>query len=320
MKAIVFRAANVKPLMEDIFPPVEAGKKLIKLNAAAFNHREVWITKGLYPGLVPGIIMGADGMGMLDGRRVVINAGLDWGSNENYQSPDFRVLGVPDHGTFAESICIDNKYVYDAPGHLTNEEAAALPVAGVTAYRALIKKCKIQPGEKVFINGLGGGVALFAAQMAKAVGAEVYFTTGTEEKIQKGLKLGFQHGVNYNTNNFIEEILQASGGVDVIIDSIAGDGFSQLIRLCNYGARVAFYGGGKGKINGLNPQTIFWKQISIFGTSMGSDADFAEMLGFIDQYKIKPIIDTVLPFNEYEKGFELLESSSQFGKIVLSIN
>ncbi len=318
MKAIIFRAINQLPKIEEI--EIEKGECNVQLNSAAFNHRDLWITLGMYPGLRAGSVMGSDGMGIFEGKRVLINPSVEWGSNESFQSRNYRVLGVPDNGTFADMIAVNKSQIFNVPSHLSDEEAAALPIAGVTAYRALIKKCNVQKGENVLITGIGGGVALTAALMAQAAGANVFFTSGDDSKIAHAMKLGFSAGANYKNENWVNTILEASKGIDVVIDSAAGDGFASIIKLCNYGARISFYGGTSGKINNVNPQPIFWKQMSIFGSTMGSDLDFGNMLDFVSNHKIKPVIHDILNFKDFKKGFQMMESSSQFGKIVLKIN
>lgn len=319
MKALVFENIHTLPNFTDIQISPKDNEVEVSLSAAALNHRDVWITKGLYPGLVPGTIMGADGMGWYLGKRVVINPGIDWGPNERYQSKKFRVLGVPDHGTFAEKICIPESYIYNSPDHLTDEEVAALPVAGVTAYRALFTRAQLMPGEHVLVTGLGGGVALMAAQMAKAHGAKVFFTTGSSEKLQKGIQLGFDGGVNYKDEKSIEKLAEQCGHLDVIIDSTAGDGLTQLMKLCTFGSRVVLYGGSLGKINGINPQPLFWKQMDIMGSSMGSPSDFKDMLGFIVKHQLHPVVDSVFTMEAYGKAFSRMEEGSQMGKIVLTL-
>lgn len=319
MKALVFENIHTLPNFTDIQISPKDNEVEVSLTAAALNHRDVWITKGLYPGLVPGTIMGADGMGWYQSKRVVINPGIDWGPNERYQSKKFRVLGVPDHGTFAEKICIPESYIYNAPDHLTDEEVAALPVAGVTAYRALFTRAQLMPGEHVLVTGLGGGVALMAALMAKAHGARVFFTTGSNEKLQKGIQLGFDGGVNYKDEKSIEKLAEQCGHLDVIIDSTAGDGLTQLMKLCTFGSRVVLYGGSLGKINGINPQPLFWKQMDIMGSSMGSPSDFKDMLGFIIKHQLHPVVDSVFPMEAYGNAFSRMEEGSQMGKIVLTL-
>ncbi len=319
MKALVFENIHTLPNFTDIQISPKDNEVEVSLSAAALNHRDVWITKGLYPGLVPGTIMGADGMGWYLGKRVVINPGIDWGPNERYQSKKFRVLGVPDHGTFAEKICIPESYINNAPDHLTDEEVAALPVAGVTAYRALFTRAQLMPGENVLVTGLGGGVALMAALMAKAHGARIFFTTGSNEKLQKGIQLGFDGGVNYKDEKSIEKLAEQCGHLDVIIDSTAGDGLTQLMKLCTFGSRVVLYGGSLGKINGINPQPLFWKQMDIMGSSMGSPSDFKDMLGFIVKHQLHPVVDSVFTMEAYGKAFSRMEEGSQMGKIVLTL-
>jgi zinc-binding alcohol dehydrogenase/oxidoreductase len=319
MKALVFENIHTLPDFKEIVVSPKENEVEVNITAAALNHRDIWITKGLYPGLVPGTIMGADGMGWYGGKRVVINPGIEWGNNERYQSKKFRVLGVPDHGTFAEKICLPESYIFEAPDHLTDEEVAALPVAGVTAYRALFTRACLMPGEHVLVTGLGGGVALIAALMAKAYGAKVFFTTGSNEKLQKGLQLGFDGGVNYKDEKSIEKLAEQCGHIDVIIDSTAGDGLSQLMKLCTFGSRIVLYGGNLGKINGINPQPLFWKQMEIMGSSMGSPTDFKDMLGFVDKHKLRPVVDSVFPMEAYGKAFSRMEEGSQMGKIVLTI-
>ncbi|MBK9689253.1 MAG: zinc-binding dehydrogenase [Saprospiraceae bacterium] len=319
MKALVFENIHTLPNYTDIEISPKENEVEVNISAAALNHRDIWITKGLYPGLVPGTIMGADGMGWYLGKRVVINPGLDWGHNERYQSKKFRVLGVPDHGTFAEKICIPQSYIYDAPDHLTNEEVAALPVAGVTAYRTLFTRAQLMQGEHVLVTGLGGGVALMAALMAKAHGAKVFFTTGSNEKLQKGLQLGFDGGINYKEENSIEKMAEQCGHIDVIIDSTAGEGLNTLMKLCTFGSRIVLYGGSLGKINGINPQPLFWKQMDIMGSSMGSPSDFQAMLDFVAKHRLHPIVDSIYSIEAFGKAFSRMEEGSQMGKIVLSL-
>jgi zinc-binding alcohol dehydrogenase/oxidoreductase len=318
MKSYIIHQIGSLPLWaEKEVPTLLPDQRLLKIKASALNHRDVWITKGMYPGIVLGSTMGSDGVGTDDqGNEYIINPGLDWGNNQNYQSPDFRVLGVPDDGTFADYIAIEEKYMFLKPSHLTSVQAAALPLAGVTAYRSIIKRANLQAGEKVLISGIGGGVALFAMQFAMALGCDVYVTSGSEEKIQKAIDLGAKCGFLYKDAEWPKKMLASVGSVDVIVDSAAGSGFHHLTKVCNPGARIVFYGGSEGKIDGLNPQPLFWKQISILGSTMGSDEDFADMVNFVSHYKITPVVHSVHHFTDLHEGFKEMQSSTQFGKIV----
>jgi NADPH:quinone reductase-like Zn-dependent oxidoreductase len=321
MQAYIIKEINQPPFKTEVAIPVpNDDEALVKISASALNHRDVWITKGQYPGIKLGAIMGADGCGTWEGKEYVINPGLDWGSDEAYQALNFRVLGVPDDGTFADYICIPKKYLHEKPSYLTVEEAAALPLAGVTAYRALVVKTKPKAGDKVLISGIGGGVALFAMQYAIALGCDVYVTSGTEDKIEKAISLGAKGGYLYHDAEWPKKLMADIGGVDVVIDSAGGSGFNNLVKVCHPGARISFYGGSLGKIDGLNPQLIFWRQISLLGSTMGSDQDFVDMLAFVDKYKIRPVVDEVLSFDDLPLGFQKMEAGKQFGKIVFKNN
>lgn len=317
MKAYTIKQLHQLPELTDLeIPRVNDSLAWVQLTASALNHRDIWITKGLYPNIRLSAVMGADGCGIMNGQEYIINPGLAWGRNESCQSPEFRVLGVPDDGTFADFISIDHKYLYPKPDHLTSAQAAALPLAGVTAFRAIIKRAQLKKGEKVLVSGIGGGVALMAMQYAIALECEVYVTSGFDLKIAEAISLGAKAGYIYHDPDWPKKLLSDAGGVDVIIDGACGAGFNQLVKVCLPGARISFYGGTAGKIEGLNPQLIFWRQISILGTTMGSDADFSEMIDFVDRYKIVPVIDSILPFEAIPDGFKKLMSGEQFGKIV----
>ncbi len=315
MKALTIEKVGSPVRLTEVDMPVKReGHSIVKLKASALNHRDVWITKGMYPGIKEGAILGSDGVGVLDGRNVILNPGLRWGENEAVQADDFEVLGMPVDGTFAEYISIPNEYIYDQPEHLSIEQAAALPLAGLTAYRVLMSRCQTKSTDKVLVTGTGGGVALFAVQFAVALGCDVYVTSRSEEKIAKAVALGAKGGYNYKDETWYKEV---ETNFDVIIDSAGGASFQHLIKICKPGARIGFYGATLGKYQNLNPQLLFWRQISILGSTMGSDQDFRNMLAFVDNHKIKPIVDSVFSLEEGSRAFERMEAGTQFGKIVL---
>ncbi len=296
----------------------EEGYILVDVHAAALNHRDVWITKGMYPGIEPPVILGSDGAGFYEGKEVIINPNHLWGDNIKFQSPQYHILGLPTDGTFAEKVKVKKDKIHPKPSHLSFEEAAALPLSGMTAYRALFTKCNLQKGERVLISGIGGGVALFAFQFAIAMGAEVWVTSGSDWKIEKAISMGAQGGINYKTADW-KSFSKKTGGFDVVIDSAGGDGFMNLVKLCKPGARICFYGGTRGNINQLNPQIIFWKQLSIFGSTMASDQEFNEMIDFVGEHHIVPVVDSVYSINNANEAFKKMEQGLQFGKIVLKI-
>ncbi|MDX5346615.1 MAG: zinc-binding dehydrogenase, partial [Hymenobacteraceae bacterium] len=254
------------------------------------------------------------------GMEVLINPNINWGDSEKAQSQEYTILGLPTNGTFAEYVCVAADRVHPKPAHLTFEQAAALPLAGLTAYRALFTRAQLQPAEKVLITGAGGGVALFAIQFAIAAGAEVYVTSGSDEKIARAKEMGARGGINYRQDDWFKQLKKEAGLFDVIIDSAGGDQFAHLVDLAAPGGRIAFYGGTLGKINNLIPGRIFWKQLSILGSTMGSDADFKNMLAFVAKHKLVPEVDSVFPLSETEQAFRKMDAGKQFGKIVIKIS
>ncbi len=331
MKAIILEGINQPFTYTDMaLPALNKGEALVKIKAAAFNHRDLWIQKGQYAGLRFPSIQGSDGSGVVEqvaddtdkgwiGKEVVINPSLNWGNNPNTQAKDYVILGMAQDGTFAEYVKINVRLLHQKPAHLTFEEAATFPLAGLTGYRALATRAAAQAGNKVLITGIGGGVALFCMQFALALGCEVYVTSGSEDKLARAISLGAKGGVNYKAENWHKELLTLSGGFDAIVDSACGDQFSKLVDLCKPAARIAFYGATMGAFNSGIPAKIFWKQLTICGSTMGNDDEFKSMIGLIDKHKIKPVIDSAHPLKDAQQAIGKMERGEQFGKIVLTV-
>ena len=321
MKALLFTGVKEPLVYTDVdMPEYDDTFGVVRLKAAALNRRDYWITLGLYPNLRFPAVLGSDGCGVYEGEEVVINPSIHWGGDPRFYSDDYYILGMEEYGTFAEQVAVRKKNIYPKPAHLTAEQAAALPLAGLTAYRVLFSRCKAKAGEKVLISGVGGGVALLACQFAIAIGADVYVTSGSEEKIEKAIALGATGGVNYKDPEGMKILQKAIGGFDVIIDSAGGDGFNQLLKLCNKGARVGVYGGTAGSWNNINVPNVFFRQLSILGSTMGSDAEFGQMLDFVSTHKIVPVVDSVFGLKDGNEAMQMMKESPQFGKIVLRIN
>lgn len=332
MKALVLESLE-RPISctETPTPTPQKGQVLVKIKAAALNHRDVYITQGLYPNIVTPIILGSDGAGDVvqlgEGvdnqwlnKAVVLNPSIGWEKNTAAQPLDYRILGMPDNGCFAEYVVVDTVQLYHKPPHLSYVQAAALPLAGLTAYRALFSRAQAQAQDRVLISGVGGGVALFVCQFAAALGSEVYVTSGSEEKLQKAMALGAKGGVLYKEENWHKKLQQtAKGGFDVVIDSAGGEGFKYFLDLANMGARITFYGGTKGSFP-VSPQKMFWKQLSMFGSTMGSSEEFAQMLDFVNEKQIVPVVDSVWTLENGAAAFEHMNQGKQFGKIVLTDN
>ncbi|MBD2702548.1 zinc-binding dehydrogenase [Spirosoma sp. BT702] len=339
MKAI-YLEGNHQPIQytDRPMPTVGSGNVLIKLQAASLNHRDVYIQKGLYPAIKLPVILGSDGSGVVEavgedvdtswqGKEVVINPALHWGNNPAFYGADFRILGMPENGTFAEYVAVDARYVHPKPEHLSFEQAAAFPLAGLTAWRALMTRAGLKTDtatspEKVLITGVGGGAALFALQFAVASGAEVWVTSGSDEKLAKAKTLGAVGGINYREPDWHKTLLAQTGGgrsgyFNVIIDSAGGPSFAKLIDVAAPGGRIAFFGGTTGNITDVVPPKVFFKQLSIFGTTMGTQSEFVDMLALLSAKKIVPVVDTILPLAETELAMQKMDSGSQLGKIVL---
>ena len=191
-----------------------------------------------------------------------------------------------------KKITVNPDRLHDKPAHLSFEEASALPLAGMTAYRALFTKGRASKETKVLINGVGGGVALFAFQFAIAIGAEVFVTSSSEEKINKAIELGAKGGINYKIEKWSKQFMKEFGRVDVVIDSAGGDGFAQLARICKPLARIAVYGGTRG-MSAFSPQDLFFKELEIMGSTMGNDQEFGQMVELVNTHQIKPVVDSV---------------------------
>ena len=245
---------------------------------------------------------------------------FNWGENERFQGSDFSILGLPDDGTFAEHVVVPIDNIHDKPEHLSMEQAAALPLAGLTAWRALMTRGQFKKGEKVLITGIGGGVALFALQFAVAAGAEVFVTSSSQQKIAKALKMGARGGANYKEDNWQEQLTMLSNKpFDVVIDGAGGEGFETAVDLLGPGGRAVFYGGTAGKWPKLLPQKLFYRQVSILGSTMGSPKEFAEMLAFVNTHKLEPQVSEVLPLRHGADAFLKMDAGEQFGKLVLKM-
>jgi zinc-binding alcohol dehydrogenase/oxidoreductase len=333
MRAVFFKGKDQPLVIQQIkkFKPVK-DQVLIRLHNAALNHRDLWTWREqTLPGS-EGIILGSDGSGIIEdvgedadtlliGSEVIINPSLDWGSNSVVQGNTFRILGFPDNGTFSDYIVISKKYVFEKPEHLNFAESAAVPLSGLTAYRALFSKARLRSKEKVLITGVGGGAALWVLQFAVAYHGRVYVTSGSDEKLDKAKALGAIAGFNYRDPEWQQKAFKESGGgFDIIIDSAGGDQFSKLIELALPGGRIVNFGRTAGNITNISTRLLYWKQLSIHGTTMGTRDEFLSMLDFVENRKIKPVVDQIFPLEEIEDAVKRMEQGDQFGKIILQIS
>lgn len=331
MKALVLSAVNEPLELQELpTPQPTAGQVLVRLYAAALNHRDVFIQQGLYPGIKTPVILGSDGAGVVTelgegvevgwlNQEVILLPGFNWDDGP-VQPKNYHILGMPTNGCFAEYIAIDVHQLFPKPAHLSFEQAAALPLAGLTAYRALFTRGGCTAQDRVLISGIGGGVALWACQLALAVGAEVYVTSGSTHKIEQAVSLGAKGGVSYKAERWHKTLLQQAGGnFDVIIDSAGGDGFRYFLDVAAPAGRIVFYGGTHGTFS-VNPQKVFWKQLSLLGSTMGNREEFQQLLALVQQHQIIPVVDSVWELAECEAAFRHMDQGAQLGKIVVRLS
>lgn len=312
-------------------PSPASGAVRVKLHAAALNRRDYWMTMGLYPSTSLPVVPGSDGAGVVDaagpgvdrelmGREVVIYPARNWGGNPACFGPDFRILGMPDQGTFAEYICVPAADIYPKPAHLNWEQAAAVPLAGLTAWRAVVTQAEVRSGHKALVTGAGSGVSTFAILWAVHHGAEVWVSSGSAQKIEKAKSLGAAGGGIYTETDCYPRLAKLSGGFDFVIDSAGGDAFNELLDTLKPAGRFVFFGATKGAPSKApDLRRLFFRHIRIQGTTMGTSAEFGAMLDFLSKKKIHPVIDRVLPLERAVEAHKLLESFSQTGKLVLRI-
>jgi NADPH:quinone reductase-like Zn-dependent oxidoreductase len=307
--------------------PVPApGEAVVRLHACGLNHRDVWIRQGLYAKIQLPCVLGSDGAGVVEsapekswvGKRAVIIPCYGWGPDPRVQSRDFFILGMPRQGTMATSIAIPQTMLCEVPENLSFNEAAALPVAGITAWRALVTKGDLRKDEHVLVTGIGGGVATLALLFAKALGARVSVTSSSDAKLAKARTMGAIAAVSYKEKGWEKELVtQAGSPPSLIIDGAGGDGLNNLIGASAGAARIVLYGATRMSPSKLDMAKIFFKQIDIRGTTMGTDDEFRAMLQLVARARIQPVIDRVFPLSEAVEANRLLEQSAQMGKIIL---
>jgi zinc-binding alcohol dehydrogenase/oxidoreductase len=295
------------------------GEVVVRVRCAAFNRRDVFITQGLYPGIDLPRTIGSDGAGTIEGTNdeVVIDPMLGWGDDPHVWAPKASILGMPRDGTFAQYVAVPKTNVHPKPAHLSWEEAAALPLAGLTAYRATFTRGELKAGETILIPGIGGGVQTFVLLFAKATGARAIVTSGSDEKLERAKAMGADVAINYRETPDWHKQLRR-GEVDVVVDSSGGDTLAKALGVVKPGGRAVIYGGTRREATVLL-FPIFWNHLDIRGTSMGSPHDFRAMLRLVAERALRPAIDRTYEMYDAAQAAERLAQSDQFGKVVLRI-
>jgi zinc-binding alcohol dehydrogenase/oxidoreductase len=327
VKALQLSALGRIELRDIQEPALGPGLVRVKMKAAALNRRDEWIKEGKYPNIRLGVTLGSDGAGVVDkvhdeadqswmGQEVVINPNIDWGADPEVQSKYYTILGMPFDGTFSEYAIVPVHRLHKIPAHLNAIQAAALPLGGLTAYRALFRRGNLRAGQNVLISGFGGGVAQFAFSFAKAAGAQVYVSSGSDEKLEKALKLGAIGAYNYRKVSVYPDLWRTKGGFDLVIDSAGGDQLNNFIKMLRPNGKIIFYGATNGLPAKVDLYRMFWNQLTLQGTTMGNDQEFGEMLEFVSKHQLKPVIDSIRPFGKIAESFNDILLPNKAGKIV----
>ena len=306
------------------------GQVVVQVMAAALNRRDpwVWTTPG-YCSLP--VTLGSDGAGVVAsvgegvagvaaGDEVVINPTLHWDEGADVPGPDFDILGAPTEGTFAEQVVVSAASVAPRPSRLSWHEAGALPLAGLTAYRALFTCGRLSNSDRVLITGASGGVSSFLVQMAAAAGATVVVTTSSEEKAERAVALGAAAAANHNDPDWPQAVVAAAGGpLDVVVDSYGGPSWAGALPLLRWGGTFVTFGDTGGPRATVEVSDVYWNWRSIVGTSMGSPEDFRALLQHVETAAWRPVIDSVFPLADLTSAAARLSSPDRYGKVVLRV-
>ncbi|WJE17601.1 zinc-binding dehydrogenase [Halobacillus sp. ACCC02827] len=296
---------------------------LIKVHTAGMNRRDVAVVTKRHKGTDAPLIPGSDASGVIEavgedvqrfreGDEVVINPGLGWEKKSEYPPEGFEIVGLPDHGAFAEYYCCSEAHVEKKPSHLSFEEAGVLPLAALTAYRALVTRGQIKAGQTVLLPGIGSGVLTFALKFAKAKGARVIVTSRSKEKLEAALSIGADAAV-MTESDWKEELAEET--IDLSIESIGKATFHKSLEVLRKGGTLVTFGATTEDEVTIDIRKFFYAQQNILGSTMGSAEEFREMLSFIEENDIHPQVDKLFKPDQPVEAFEYLKNSGNFGKI-----
>ena len=296
-------------------PQPGPGEVLVRLRAASLNHLDLWIRKGL-PSVPKPRILGADGAGVREdtGERVVINPGIEHGET-------ITVVGEHMDGTHAELVAVPEANVYLLPDELSFEEAAAFPLVFETAYRLLVTKAQLREGEWVLLWGIGSGVATAGLAIAKALGARAFVTSSSDEKLERARELGADATVNHASGDVGAAVKAATDGkgVEVVLEHVGEATWQTSLQAARTNGRIAVCGATTGPNPPAALHRIWWKQLTIYGSTMGTRDDFEAAYELVKSGRAKPVVDSVRPLAETRAAHERMEAGEQFGKLVLTI-
>lgn len=320
-------------------PKAGPGEAVVKVACAGLNHLDIWVRKGRPGTSLSGMhVLGSDAVGVVDelgdgvtnvkvGDEVILNPGLSCGQCEfcargqQSECPSFGIVGLSRPGTFAERVAVPAWNLFPKPPHLTLEEAGTLSLASVTAWRMVISRAQVKPGESVLIHGIGGGAALCALEFAKLVGAEAIVTSSSDAKLARAAELGADHTINYRNQDVAERVKEITDGrgVDVAVDSVGAATWPLDFACIRRGGRIVTCGITTGPKAETNLQALYWNQLTILGSTMGSSEDFRQMLRAVTVNQLRPVLDEVFALDDIRRAMGRMEAAEQFGKIALRL-
>jgi NADPH:quinone reductase-like Zn-dependent oxidoreductase len=321
-------------------PKPSHGEALVRVKAAALNHLDIWVVKGR-----PGVtlkgphVLGSDCAGVVEaygpgleplpaGSEVVVNPGVSCMTCEfclrgqHSECPKFRILGFQLEGVYGEYAIVPAVNLFPKPKNLSWEEAAALPLSHLTAWRMLFERAKLQSGETVLIHGVGGGVGVAALQLCGLHGAETIVTSSSDEKLQRAQSMGAKHGLNYKTTTDVGAAVKAltnGRGVDVVIDTTGAPTLPISMAAVRRGGRIVTCGITGGAEATVNIQMLYWNHVSFMGSTMGSMEDMRRLVRATETFNLKPLIDKVFPLSDAQSALTRMKAGEQMGKIVLKV-
>jgi NADPH:quinone reductase-like Zn-dependent oxidoreductase len=341
MKAIAFRrhgGPEVLELTELPTPEPKAREVRVKVKAVALNHLDIWVRKG-WPGLrldlphvpgsdVAGVVdaVGAEVSDLEPGTEVLVNPGLSCGACEQCLSGEdmlcrhYAILGEHARGGYAEYVCVPRQNILPKPKALSFEEAACLPLTFLTAWHMLMSRAQLQPGETVLIHAAGSGVGSAGVQIARLAGARVIATASTQEKLDKAKALGADVLINYAQADFLEEVKKVTGRkmVDVVFEHVGASTWDKSVLCLRRGGRLVTCGATSGPDVKIDLRVLFYKSISLLGSTMGSKGELFRILELVEAGKLKPVLDRVLPLSAAAEAHGLLSDRKTFGNVVLT--
>lgn len=341
MKAVVFRKhgeADVLELADMPVPEVAARGVRVRVKAVALNHLDIWVRRG-WKGLNLELphILGSDIAGVVEevgpevtdlavGAEVLVNPGLSCGTcercllGEDNLCRSYKIIGEHTRGGYADFVHVPRQNILPRPTRLSFAESACLPLTFLTAWTMLIRRAQLRAGETVLVQAGGSGVGSAAIQIAKLVGAKVITTASTDEKLQRAKALGADHLINYKTHDFVDEVKKITSKklVDVVFEHVGGETFEKSIACLPYGGRLVTCGASSGREVKLDLNVLFYKRISLLGSTMGSKGDLFRILQLVEEGRLKPVLDRTLPLEQAKQAHTLLESRAQFGNVVLT--